>query len=65
VNQIGNEGSAKDGGRDSGVDDEELRPTTVPTPGCPLLKDGKLLVYSFGFSCPKCMFVRSISTFFL
>jgi hypothetical protein len=49
ANRIGIEGSEKDGGRDSGVGDEELRPTTVLTPGCPLLKDGKLLVYSVGF----------------
>jgi hypothetical protein len=54
----------EEGGRDSGVDDEELRPTTVPTPGCPLLKDRKPLVYSVGFWCPKCMFIRSSSTSF-
>lgn len=29
-------------------------PTTTPTPGQPLLKDGKLLVYPVGFECPKC-----------
>jgi len=29
-------------------------PTKVPTPGHPLLRDGKLLVYPAGFECPKC-----------
>ncbi|KAG6847052.1 hypothetical protein H0H93_010428 [Arthromyces matolae] len=31
-------------------------PTTTPTPGRPLLRDGKLLVYPKGFVCHKCMF---------
>ncbi|KAF9266883.1 hypothetical protein L218DRAFT_955985 [Marasmius fiardii PR-910] len=30
------------------------RPTQIPTPGHPLLNDGKLLVYPAGFVCKKC-----------
>ncbi|KAK7038889.1 hypothetical protein VNI00_010523 [Paramarasmius palmivorus] len=30
------------------------KPTTKPTPGHPLLRDGKLLVYPSGFTCEKC-----------
>ncbi|KAF8075352.1 hypothetical protein FPV67DRAFT_629889 [Lyophyllum atratum] len=33
---------------------DDGRPTKSPTPGRPLLKDGKLLVYPKGFTCPKC-----------
>ncbi|KAG6834320.1 hypothetical protein H0H93_010501 [Arthromyces matolae] len=33
-------------------------PTTTPTPGRPLLRDGKLLVYPKGFVCHKCMFLN-------
>lgn len=29
-------------------------PTEIPTPGRPLLKDGKVLIYSQGFFCSKC-----------
>ncbi|KAG2014074.1 hypothetical protein CC2G_010921 [Coprinopsis cinerea AmutBmut pab1-1] len=30
------------------------KPTTEPTPGHPLLRDGKLLVYPKGYECEKC-----------
>ena len=33
------------------------RPTTTPTPGHPLLRGGKLLVYPPGFECFKCAFL--------
>ena len=32
----------------------ENQPTSVPKPGHPLLKDGKLLVYPSGYECQKC-----------
>lgn len=32
------------------------KPTTTPTPGHPLLRDGKLLVYPSGWECHKCTF---------
>ncbi|KIJ30727.1 hypothetical protein M422DRAFT_36439 [Sphaerobolus stellatus SS14] len=32
----------------------DRRPTTTPTPGHPLLKDGKTLVYPAGYTCSKC-----------
>jgi hypothetical protein len=62
ANLIENEGGAKDRGRDGGMHDEELRPTTFPRSGCPLLKDGKLLVFGWVW-CPKCVSIRSSSTF--
>ncbi|KAL1694146.1 hypothetical protein GGG16DRAFT_47743 [Schizophyllum commune] len=31
-----------------------LRPTTTPTPGHPLLRDNRVLVYPAGVECPKC-----------
>ncbi|KAF8584218.1 hypothetical protein K439DRAFT_1660834 [Ramaria rubella] len=33
---------------------DDGRPTTIPTPGHPLLKEGKLLVYPPGHECSKC-----------
>ncbi|KAI0248753.1 hypothetical protein BJV78DRAFT_1348017 [Lactifluus subvellereus] len=30
------------------------RPTTTPTPGHPLLRNGQTLVYPEGYTCPKC-----------
>ncbi|KAF8521580.1 hypothetical protein BU17DRAFT_75416 [Hysterangium stoloniferum] len=33
---------------------DDNRPTTTPTPGHPLLRGGKLLVYPNGFECSKC-----------
>ncbi|EDR13924.1 uncharacterized protein LACBIDRAFT_305132 [Laccaria bicolor S238N-H82] len=41
-------GAATDWGGDDG------RPTTTPTPGHPLLHNGKLLVYPKGYECNKC-----------
>lgn len=35
-------------------------PTTVPTPGHPLLRDGKVLVYPRGHECRKCESVANI-----
>lgn len=32
----------------------DCQPTSVPKPGHPLLKDGKLLVYPKGYECTKC-----------
>jgi hypothetical protein len=32
------------------------KPTSIPKPGHPLLRDGKLLVYPRGYECPKCEF---------
>ena len=34
--------------------DDDNRPTTKPTPGHPLLRDGKILVYPKGHTCSKC-----------
>lgn len=34
--------------------DDDNRPTTRPTPGHPLLRDGKILVYPKGHTCSKC-----------
>lgn len=31
------------------------RPTTIPTPGHPLLREGNLIVYPRGYECSKCM----------
>ncbi|KAL1727386.1 hypothetical protein EV714DRAFT_286507 [Schizophyllum commune] len=31
-----------------------LRPTTTPTPGHPLLRENRVLVYPAGVECPKC-----------
>ncbi|KAM6497549.1 hypothetical protein JOM56_008022 [Amanita muscaria] len=39
-------------GPNGGTDDD--RPTTRPVPGHALLKDGKVLVYPKGFTCPIC-----------
>lgn len=36
--------------------DDEGRPTTKPTPGRPLLNQGRLLVYPAGYECDKCTF---------
>ena len=44
-------GAAADWGGDDG------RPTTTPTPGHPLLHNGKLLVYPKGYECNKCTFL--------
>jgi hypothetical protein len=33
---------------------QDNRPTSIPTPGRPLLKDGMLLVYPRGYMCKKC-----------
>lgn len=33
---------------------DDNRPTTRPTPGHPLLRDGKILVYPKGVNCSKC-----------
>lgn len=33
------------------------RPTTTPTPGRPLLRNGKTLVYPENYLCPKCTFL--------
>ena len=33
------------------------RPTTTPTPGHPLLRNGKTLVYPENYVCPKCTFL--------
>jgi hypothetical protein len=33
---------------------DDNRPTTSPTPGHPLLRDGKILVYPKGHTCSKC-----------
>ncbi|KAG6893731.1 hypothetical protein C0992_008856, partial [Termitomyces sp. T32_za158] len=41
-------------GSGSGPASESHAPTTSPTPGRPLLRDGKLLVYPKGFLCRKC-----------
>lgn len=35
---------------------DDGRPTTTPTPGRPLLRGGKLLVYPNGFECSKCLY---------
>ncbi|KAG8959729.1 hypothetical protein FRC03_007546 [Tulasnella sp. 419] len=35
-------------------DPDDGTPTTVPTPGRPLLRNGKVLVYPQGYECPKC-----------
>lgn len=37
------------------------RPTTTPTPGHPLLRNGKTLVYPENYMCPKCMFLTRLS----
>ncbi|PVF96814.1 hypothetical protein CPB86DRAFT_816059 [Serendipita vermifera] len=34
---------------------DDGKPTADPTPGHPLLKDGKVLVYPKGFECRKCL----------
>ncbi|KAF8489973.1 hypothetical protein F5888DRAFT_1743414 [Russula emetica] len=31
------------------------RPTTTPTPGCPLLRNGKTLIYPENYLCQKCL----------
>jgi hypothetical protein len=33
---------------------DDRQPTSVPKPGHPLLKDGRILVYPKGYDCPKC-----------
>ena len=38
------------------------RPTTTPTPGHPLLRNGKTLVYPETYLCPKCTFLTPSST---
>ena len=37
------------------------RPTTTPTPGHPLLRDGKTLIYPENYLCQKCTFSYSMS----
>jgi hypothetical protein len=37
---------------------QDMSPTTVATPGRPLLRNGMLLVYPKGFICHKCEFER-------
>jgi hypothetical protein len=39
------------------------RPTTTPTPGHPLLHNGKLLVYPKGYECNKCTFLSVLAPF--
>ncbi|OCH96285.1 hypothetical protein OBBRIDRAFT_809207 [Obba rivulosa] len=41
------------GSRPGGTPDDG-RPTTVPVPGHPLLRNNKLLEYPAGYECPKC-----------
>jgi hypothetical protein len=38
------------------------RPTTTPTPGHPLLRNGKTLVYPENYLCPKCTFLTPSPT---
>jgi hypothetical protein len=35
---------------------DDGRPTTTPMPGHPLLKNGRLLVYTGGYECPRCRY---------
>ena len=37
------------------------RPTTTPTPGHPLLRNGKTLIYPEGYLCQKCTFPYPVS----
>ncbi|KAI0057366.1 hypothetical protein BV25DRAFT_1994978 [Artomyces pyxidatus] len=46
-------GSGSGSGNRSGVSNDG-RPTTTPTPGHPLLRDGQILVYPEGYSCDRC-----------
>jgi hypothetical protein len=46
--------TASDGRRRDGGVQVDGSPTTIPTPGRPLLKDGRLLLYPFDYRCPKC-----------
>lgn len=39
------------------------RPTTTPTPGHPLLRNGKTLVYPENYMCPKCSFFTPSLTY--
>lgn len=45
----------------NGSTQDTWRPTTIPTPGQPLLRDGRILVYPAGFHCPKCEYVDRLS----
>jgi hypothetical protein len=46
--------SSSVGGGTAGQVPGDGRPTEVPTPGHPLLLNGRLLVYPVGFECHKC-----------
>ena len=53
-------GSVSHVGASAGTVPDNGRPTAVPTPGHPLLKDGKLLVYPVGYECGKCALRSSL-----
>lgn len=42
----------------NGSTQDTWRPTTIPTPGQPLLRNGRILVYPAGFHCPKCEYLE-------
>ncbi|PCH44579.1 hypothetical protein WOLCODRAFT_165249 [Wolfiporia cocos MD-104 SS10] len=47
--------SSRQSGSGSGGDvPDDGRPTTVPTPGHPLMRHGRVLVYPAGYTCSKC-----------
>lgn len=50
----GSSSSATPGPSSAPSSPTDARPTQSPTPGHPLLRDGRLLVYPKGFVCDKC-----------